>query len=293
MSRRWVTTACTVGALTGFAANSLLTRAAVGSGVIDAVAFTTVRLLTGALALSALVWVSSSSAPERTAPPHRGVLADAAALCGYACAFAFAYSRIEAGIGALVLFTSVQLTMTGWGLLRGDRPRALEWLGLLAALAGLVVLTRPGQTAPDAGGAALMAAAGACWGVYSLRGRTASAPLRDGAKLHRGSAVRCRHRRGHAAAPRRPTRRLAGVISGAVASGVGYALWYRALPALSPFGRRWCSWPCPWQRPAPHGCCSASRSPGGWPPRPGSSWAASCWRAQHGARRPSVHIPVL
>lgn len=236
MSPRWVTTACTVGALTGFAANSLLTRAAVGPGAIDAVAFTTVRLVTGALALSLLV--SALNAPT-SAPALRvrqPLLAGAAALAGYAYAFAFAYTRIDTGIGALVLFCAVQLTMAGWGLIRGDRPRGLEWVGLAAALTGLVVLTRPGHTAPDATGAAVMAAAGASWGVYSLLGRTASAPLRATAVNFVAAAVVGSLVAGLAAPLQVSSRGVwLASVSGALASGVGYALWYRALPALPPF----------------------------------------------------------
>ena len=173
---RLVTLACTAGALTGFAANSLLTRAAVGPALIDAVTFTSVRLLAGALALGGLVHVMAAtrSAPRRSqASPWMG----AGALAGYAYAFAFAYTRIDAGTGALLLFGAVQLTMTGWGIACGERPRVAEWLGFGVALAGLIVLTRPGQHAPDPLGAVLMAAAGVCWGVYSLLGRQADAPL--------------------------------------------------------------------------------------------------------------------
>ena len=232
----WITALSVAVALTGFAANSLLTRAAVGPGLIDAVSFTTVRLATGAAALAAVVALSRPPAAHVLAGGWAHAVAAAAALSGYAYAFAFAYTRIDAGIGALLLFGAVQITMTGWGLARGDRPRPIEWLGLASALTGLVVLTRPGLAAPDAVGASLMAAAGACWGAYSLLGRRLAGPLRATlrnftAATAIGVVIAL------AVTPRHVTARgaLLATLSGAVASGLGYALWYRALPALSRF----------------------------------------------------------
>ena len=233
--RRIVTVTCTAGALAGFAANSLLARAAVGPHLIDAVTFTSVRLLAGALALAALLHlVARPGMPDRPSSAPRW--AGAAALAGYAYAFAFAYTRIDAGTGALILFGAVQLTMTGWGVSHGERPRPAEWLGLCVAVAGLVVLTRPGQHAPDLPGAGLMAAAGACWGVYSLLGRRARSPL---ARTFTNFAVAAGVGVAVLLLPLAlhiTTRgALLAVLSGAVASGVGYTLWYRALPALSRF----------------------------------------------------------
>ena len=234
-SPRIVTIACTVGALIGFSANSLLTRAAVGPHLIDAVTFTSVRLLSGALALAALLRLT---APNRRAetPARSPRWAGAAALAGYAYAFAFAYTRIDAGTGALILFGAVQLTMTGWGIVRGERPRPAEWLGLLAAAAGLVTLTRPGQHAPDPAGAGLMAAAGTCWGIYSLLGRDAQAPVSRTFTNFALAAV------AGLAALLLPLAlqittcgAILAAISGAAASGLGYTLWYRALPSLSRF----------------------------------------------------------
>jgi drug/metabolite transporter (DMT)-like permease len=232
---RIVTATCTAGALVGFAANSLLTRAAVGPHLIDAVTFTSVRLLAGAGALAALLLLSARSRPSGAAA-FSPRWAGAASLAGYAYAFAFAYTRIDAGTGALILFGAVQLTMTGWGIRRGEHPRPAEWVGWLAAVAGLVVLTRPGHHAPDAAGAGLMAAAGSCWGIYSLLGRDAQAPL---ARTFTNFAVAAvagllafllplaLHITTHGA--------VLATISGAVASGLGYTLWYRALPSLSRF----------------------------------------------------------
>jgi drug/metabolite transporter (DMT)-like permease len=232
---RLVTLACTAGALTGFAANSLLTRAAVGPALIDGVTFTSVRLLAGALALGGLVHVMAakhSTTRRSQASPWMG----AGALAGYAYAFAFAYTRIDAGTGALLLFGAVQLTMTSWGIACGERPRVAEWLGFGVALSGLIVLTRPGQHAPDPLGAVLMAAAGVCWGVYSLLGRQADAPLprtftNFALAAGAGTLVLALPLALHIT-----TRGvLLAAISGSVASGLGYTLWYRAVPALSRF----------------------------------------------------------
>ena len=230
-----VTAACTAGALAGFAANSLFARAAVGPQLIDAVTFTSVRLLAGALALAALLHLAVRPATPRS-PSSAPRWAGAAALAGYAYAFAFAYTRIDAGTGALVLFGAVQLTMTGWGISRGERPRTAEWLGLCVAFAGLVVLTRPGRHAPDLVGAGLMAAAGACWGVYSLLGRHARSPLaRTFTNFAMAGVVGVAVLLVPLALHITTRGAMLAVLSGAVASGLGYTLWYRALPALTRF----------------------------------------------------------
>lgn len=228
---------CTLAALIGFAANSLLTRSAIGGGHIDAVSFTSVRLASGALALLLLHrLLAARQAPGAAASARAGAWTGAALLASYAYAFAYAYERIPAGAGALILFASVQATMTGWGVWRGDRPKAVEWAGLALALVGLWTLTRPGLQAPDPIGAALMAWAGASWGVYSLLGRQGAPPLpRTTANFVRaaviGLALVAVAPGPHAA----PAGLLAAAASGAVASGLGYTLWYMALPALSRF----------------------------------------------------------
>ena len=220
-------------ALIGFAANSLLCRGALGTDAIDAASFTAIRLATGAAVLFALARGRTHGA---------GSWASAAALFAYAAAFSFAYLRLPAATGALILFAAVQATMIGWGVIRGDRPRVLEWIGIALAASGLVVLTLPGLAAPDPIDAVLMAAAGASWGVYSLRGRAATRPLAaTAANFARalpfaGVLVIAMAVAGHA-----PT--VAGIsldgaalatASGALASGVGYTLWYAALPRLAP-----------------------------------------------------------
>ena len=216
--------ALTCAALLGFAANSLLCRAALGAGSIDAASFTAIRLASGAAVLWVLVRGGAGGA---------GSWASGAALFAYAAAFSFAYLRLSTATGALILFAAVQASMIGYGVAKGDRPRALEWLGLAIATAGLVILVLPGLAAPDPLGAALMAAAGVAWGVYSLRGRGATQPLAATADnfaralpLALVVLVGARHVSIEGAV-------LAGA-SGALASGVGYSLWYAALPHLAP-----------------------------------------------------------
>jgi drug/metabolite transporter (DMT)-like permease len=228
----------TTAALVGFSANSLLTRAALGAGAIDAPSFTLIRLITGAMTLAILVRPFTTRRALRTdGTDHssRGSWFAAFALAGYAVAFTVAYTRIGAAVGALLLFGAVQITMTGTGLVRGERPRRVDWVGVGLAIGGLAVLTLPGATAPDLLGAVLMLAAGACWGVYSLLGRTSRDPLGTTA----GNFVRASLLAVIALAAALPAASLSwrgallATASGSLASGVGYTLWYAALPALA------------------------------------------------------------
>src|SRR5688572_18290384 len=169
------TAALTTAALFAFAANSLLCRSALAPGLIDPASFTTIRIASGALTLFALAKLlpSRGDAP----PTSRGNWTSAIALFAYAIAFSLAYVRIGAGVGALILFGTVQVTMVSWGLMTGERPRLGEWSGLALAVLGLAVFMLPGAHAPDPWGAALMTVAGVAWGIYSLRGRRSSRPL--------------------------------------------------------------------------------------------------------------------
>jgi drug/metabolite transporter (DMT)-like permease len=166
-----------------------------------------------------------------------GSVAGAALLFAYAAPFSFAYLEIGAGVGALVLFGAVQTTMIGWGIARGERPAALEWLGLGLAVAGLAVFALPGAAAPAPLGVALMVVAGVSWGAYSLRGRGATDPLAATAGNFVRSAPLAAALFGAAALVAPPLasgRGLAlAVASGALASGLGYTLWYAALPGLT------------------------------------------------------------
>lgn len=229
-ARTLVTTAA---ALVGFAANSLLCRAALGPGAIDAWSFTAVRLGSGALSLALLARVSTS----RRAPARAGSSLSALALYVYAGSFSLAYLRLRTGVGALVLFASVQATMIGWSVLRGARLTGRERLGFALAFAGLVVLTLPGASLPDPLGLVLMLVSGGAWGVYSLRGRSNSAPF-DATRGNFARSVPLALGALLAALVFVPLHAsvsgtLLAVASGALASGLGYALWYQALPRLT------------------------------------------------------------
>src|SRR5688572_18323978 len=225
------TIALTLLALAAFAANSLLTRLALGQGHIDAASFTTIRLAAGAVTL-----VGLTAARARSLSPLRGVQPLAAvALFAYAAPFTFAYVRIGAAAGALILFGVVQLTMMTHGFLRGERPTAEASAGFFLAAFGLGLLTVPAATRPDPLGSALMACAGVAWGVYSLAGKSAGEPLAANARSFLLStplalvlALVCRD---SLAADARGI--VLGVVSGAITSGLGYAVWYRVLPRLS------------------------------------------------------------
>jgi drug/metabolite transporter (DMT)-like permease len=229
MGRRMRVVLATAAALIAFAANSLLCRAALGGGHADAASFTLVRLASGA---AVLLLLSRGMGGARG-----GSWPSAAALFVYAAAFSFAYFFLSAGVGALLLFGAVQVTMIGAGIAAGERPPPLVWAGLTLALGGLVHLSLRGARAPSPGGTALMLAAGVAWGVYSLRGRRAGPPLPATADNFRRAAP--------LAALVWMVAALAGAIhltpvgavlaigSGAVTSGLGYVAWYSALPHLT------------------------------------------------------------
>jgi drug/metabolite transporter (DMT)-like permease len=219
-------------AMLAFAANSLLCRATLAGGLSDATTFTTLRLVGGAAALGLLVRARGGGAPGAA-----GGWLSASALFAYAFGFSLAYRHIPAGTGALLVFGAVQITMLGGGLLSGERPSLYEWLGLALSLAGLVALTRPGLSQPHPLGAGLMMVAGAAWGLYSLRGRGAGDPLSVNALnftravplalLASGLGLVLAHP--HLT----PTGASLALVSGAVTSGLGYAVWYTALRGLT------------------------------------------------------------
>jgi drug/metabolite transporter (DMT)-like permease len=218
-------------ALIAFASNSLLTRLALGSNRIDAATFTAVRLVSGALMLALLV-----RAREGTLMPLRkGSPIGAVALFAYALPFSFAYLRIGAAVGALVLFGVVQLTMIGYAIFRGERPSGFAWIGLVLALAGLMTLTFPAVIRPDWWGLALMALAGVAWGVYSLAGRASRDPVAANAQSFMWSSfpalILVIVLRNSISASGEGI--ALALMSGGVTSGLGYAVWYRALPRLS------------------------------------------------------------
>jgi drug/metabolite transporter (DMT)-like permease len=215
-------------ALTAFAANSILCRLALRGSAIDAGSFTALRLASGAAALGLLTALRGQRGPG-------GSWNEAVLLFLYAASFSFAYLRLSAGTGALVLFASVQITMIAAGHRLGERPGRLEWAGLALAFGGLVGLLIPGWTAPSWAGLGLMGAAGIAWGGYSLKGRGRKEAL----IATRGNFTR-------AVVPalgvglfvwpssRWSTRgALLAVVSGALTSGLGYVLWYAALQGLT------------------------------------------------------------
>ena len=213
-----------------FAANSVLARLAFATGDADAMSYTGIRLAAGALTLFALL-----AAQGRSSARLGGSWAGAAALFGYALLFSIAYILLGAGTGALILFASVQIGILGWAVLKGDRPGALEWLGIAVAFAALVYLVSPGLVAPHPLGTVMMVVSGLCWAVYTLIGRSSKSPLVDTA----GNFVRCLPLAavlivaGAATHGVAPLAAAYAVASGAVASGIGYAIWYAVLPSHS------------------------------------------------------------
>lgn len=220
-------------AMLAFAANSILCRLALTQTAIDPAGFTLVRIASGAASL----WLIARATGHAKA--GAGSWRGAAALLAYAAAFSFAYLTMTAGTGALLLFGAVQATMILVGLYRGERLVLLQWGGLALALGGLALLLAPGLSAPDPLGALLMLVAGAAWGIYSLLGRASRDPIATTA----GNFLRAAPMAAVLAALAGP---LSGgglrwdqgglvyaVLSGALASGVGYSIWYAALPALT------------------------------------------------------------
>ncbi|MDX9995535.1 MAG: EamA family transporter [Rhodocyclaceae bacterium] len=219
--------ALTLATMIAFAANSVLCRIALKETGIDAASFTTIRLVSGALVL----WLIATVL-RRDRAGHGNWLS-AFALFAYAAAFSFAYLSLTAATGALLLFGAVQATMILYGYAQGERFGQRQLAGLALALGGLVGLLLPGLTAPPLAGSALMLAAGIAWGVYSLRGRGAGDPTRVTA----GNFLRAMCFAAALSLMTLPAHLdTAGigyaVASGAIASGMGYALWYAVLPAL-------------------------------------------------------------
>jgi len=223
----------TLAAMIAFASNSLLCRAALKQTSIDAASFTFVRVFSGAVVLWLVMNLPRMIRTTRDVGVG-GNWISALALFLYAAGFSFAYVDVAAGTGALLLFGAVQATMILWGLHKGERLRAIQIVGLIVAMTGLVVLLFPGLSAPPLLGSILMLGAGVAWGVYSLRGKRE----KNAVTATTGNFVR--------AVPfaaglsiiflRWLDLDLAGVIyaiiSGAVTSGLGYVIWYSVLPSL-------------------------------------------------------------
>jgi drug/metabolite transporter (DMT)-like permease len=215
-------------AMLAFTGNSLLCRMALKHTSIDAASFTSLRLISGALVLWLIVRLRGETNTKA------GSWLAAMALFAYAACFASAYVSLPAGTGALLLFGSVQITMIGYGLWTGERLRRLQSTGLILALAGLIGLLLPGLTTPPLQGSLLMLVAGVAWGIYSLLGKGVANPT----QVTASNFLRAVPFAIGLSAVTYPqmTLDLPGVgyaiASGAIASGIGYAIWYRALPHL-------------------------------------------------------------
>lgn len=229
----------TTAAMLAFAANSVLARLALANGSMDAMAYAGVRVISAAVCLAAiLLWRTTHTSSQRHLSWWQrfgGNWAGAGAFALYVATFSAAYVLVQTAPGALILFGSTQFSMLAWAMLRGERPGPRVWLGMAVAAASLVWLLLPNLVAPPLAGALLMAIAGASWGAYSLIGRASHSPLADTA----GNFLRClplgllllsvglaRHGPSLAGV-------IYGVASGALASALGYIIWYQALPSLS------------------------------------------------------------
>ena len=231
-------------ALIAFAANSVLCRLALQTGEIDPVSFTSIRLLSGALVLVVLLKLRTAVGPQQASAQHVSTQQasrrwlPALMLFIYAATFSFAYVSLDTGTGALVLFGCVQLTIIIHGLLAGNRLLALEWVGLITAFCGLVYLVLPAVSSPSVTGFILMSVAGIAWGIYTLKGRGSADPLRDTAdNFLRAMPLAAGLSLISLVLSASTMISIWGVVlaalSGAIASGVGYAIWYTALRGLS------------------------------------------------------------
>lgn len=224
--------ALTLLAMIAFAGNSLLCRLALKNTAIDAASFTGIRLFSGALVLFLLVRMKNGN--PHSAKTLQGDWLSALALFAYAAGFSFAYQSLSAATGALLLFSAVQASMFIYAIRSGERFRPVQLVGLVLAFAGLLVLLMPGLTAPSASGSALMIGAGIAWGIYTLRGKGNGNPLAVTAgnflrtiPMLLALLVLCFANRSYDTAGI-----VYAICSGALASGLGYVLWYAVLPSL-------------------------------------------------------------
>ncbi|WP_374486016.1 DMT family transporter [Zoogloea sp.] len=216
-------------AMLAFAANSLLCRLALRDGHIDAASFTALRVCSGAL----MLWLLLRLRGGGNGATH-GSWPSALALFVYAAGFSFAYLSLSAATGALLLFGAVQATMIGYGLWHREHLNRLQSTGLVLAAAGLVALVLPGLSAPPLVGSLLMTLAGVAWGIYSLRGRGGSDPAASTAGNFARAAPMALALSAFTLSHAQTD--MAGIAyalaSGALASGIGYVIWYMAMPQL-------------------------------------------------------------
>lgn len=235
----------TIIALIAFAANSLFCRMALAEGYIDAWSFTIIRLLGGAICLMLIMAVHASRLTRQSLVnknlDNRAILKDkgswlsSISLVIYALCFSLAYVELDTGTGALILFAAVQLTMIGWGIFKKEQLSAFQWAAFVVAVVGFIYLMLPSAAVPSLSGAAIMAISGVAWGVYSIRGQACISPLR---------ATGFNFIRSLVAVPIlflvavsyldniSAEGILLAAVSGAITSGIGYSIWYMAMPLL-------------------------------------------------------------
>ena len=247
----------TIVALLAFAANSLFCRMALADGYIDAWSFTVIRLLSAAICLGVIMTVytyrlrrrtpnlDNTSNQTRLILNDKGSWLSSMSLVIYALCFSIAYTALDTGTGALILFSAVQLTMIGWGIYKKEQLSVLQWVAFIVAVAGFVYLMLPSAAMPSLLAAVLMAISGMAWGIYSIRGKSCASPLR---------ATGFNFIRSLIAVPilllisinylddmgldnvNLDSITINGILlacaSGAIASGIGYSIWYTAMPLL-------------------------------------------------------------
>jgi drug/metabolite transporter (DMT)-like permease len=238
------TAALCVLALVGFAANSLIARGALGTFAIDPATYTLLRVASGAIVLAGLalaagpswdVTTSASGPGPAGVSAARGRWAAAVALAVYAAAFSYAYLRIGAALGALVLFPTVKVALLAEGHRRGERPPRAEWIGAGLGVAGLAVLTAPGVGRPDLAGVGLMCVAGLAWAGYTVAGKEIRDPLRATRDNFARASIVALPLLAFTASGGHWTERGLGLacLSGAVTSALPYVIWYRVVPHLT------------------------------------------------------------
>jgi drug/metabolite transporter (DMT)-like permease len=213
-----------------FAANSILCRLALAPGLIDPATFTTLRVLSAALMLGLVVWLKGRRLPRLAYANLRSVTA----LFAYLVFFSFAYMRLDAGSGALILIGAVQISMFSIAFWEGERFKPTQLAGLGMALFGFIYLVLPGASAPDPFGGILMATSGAAWGWFSLLARGVDHPVEANASnllccLLPAVAVSLFEIQNFASTP---SGLMLAATSGAIATGFGYIVWYLALRDL-------------------------------------------------------------
>jgi len=223
-------------ALIAFAANSVICRLALGYQTIDAASFTVIRLLSGSIVLLLIIISTARSTTRNTAKiSTKGSWTASFMLFIYAITFSYAYTSLDTGTGALILFGSVQITMILLSLFSGTKLHITEWSGMVIAFAGFIYLVLPEVTTPSISGFILMTTAGIAWGIYTLKGRASKYPLIDTAyNFFRTTplvvllAIATMNNINYSSEGI-----VLALLSGGITSGIGYTIWYVALRHIS------------------------------------------------------------